>query len=162
MSATLVQQPVVTMSSAPQPTFVATQQQQQRPVVPARRQNQTEVLECKVLGRNSDNTGSSSAREDSPQNEYIRAINFQSEQPKIYVDGQPANDVDGDKVKNMMSNLMRKVNNSNYLYPGIALMIATLLLIIIIFQATTFISKVLATMIYALFVCVTVYQNMSH
>lgn len=127
-------------------------------------QQQPKILECRVLNDNSTSDSidavSNGSDRSSPQAEYVRALNFESEQPKIYVNGRPANDADGDKVKNMMSGFMQKINNSNYLYPGIALMIATLLLIIIIFQTTTFISKVLATVIYALFVCVTVYQNM--
>lgn len=119
-----------------------------------------DVLQCRIVKQPIAAATEPSTTATNPQNEYMRALNFESEQPKMYVDGRPTNDANADKMKNMMSSFMVKINNSNYVYPGIALIVATLLLIIIIFQCTTFISKVLAVMIYILFVCITVYQNM--
>lgn len=122
---------------------------------------QQDVLECRLKSQPAQvETTTTTIATSTPQEEYARALNFESDQPKIYVNGVPTSDANTEKVKNMMSKFMQKMNTSSYLYPGIALIVATLLLIIIIFQCTTYMSKILATIIYVIFVFITVYQNM--
>lgn len=108
---------------------------------------------------------------DTPQNEYSTAINF-SEQP--YTDGnfdpnvrvttdQPYTETQHQsKIKQMMANVLKSTNESKYVYPSVAIVVASLFVILLLFQKISTGIKIIAVVILLLFIAFTVYQFKRH
>lgn len=92
----------------------------------------------------------------SPQNEFIDAINF-SEKSQIQ-DDLADNDTTTSKFKSMVQNVMKNVNDSKFIYPFSAILVASILVIILLFQKATMFSKVIAVLLLIIFTIFTVYQ----
>lgn len=87
------------------------------------------------------------------QNEYIDAINFTEDSPLDSVDNEPS----PSKLKTMMKDMMKNVNNSKYLYPAIAIAVMVVFVIMIAFQKTTTFTKIMAALVLVIFVVFTIY-----
>lgn len=88
------------------------------------------------------------------QSEFTNAINFTEETPlNSLANGEQT----PSKLKTMMANVMKNINDSKYIYPGISITVMLILVVILIFQTVSVFSKVLALIIFVLFLIFTAY-----
>jgi len=87
----------------------------------------------------------------SPQNEYGHAINFHEDKTNKSQD-------ETSKIKRMMANVLRVANESKYIYPSVALVVTSILVIFMLFQHISIGIKIFAVLILLLFIAYTVYE----
>lgn len=91
-----------------------------------------------------------------PQGELSNALNFSSGGNNATLGDNI--DEKSQKFKAMLSNFIKTSNDSKLIYPGVAIIVASLLVILILFQKISAGIKVLAIIILLLFLAITVYQ----
>lgn len=100
----------------------------------------------------------------SPSDNLTQALNYREADATPKGFNQSASSLfadsnDGESPHKRILQMLREVNNSQFLYPGISIMVVSLLLIIMIFQKSiNIIVKVLASVLYLIFIIYTVYN----
>lgn len=92
----------------------------------------------------------------SPQEAYNDALNYSEDDADDYA--QSMQDKHG-KMEKLMSNMLKGVNDSKYLYPAIAIIIITILVVLILFQKIAVSTKVIASLLLIVFIAFTVFLN---
>lgn len=88
----------------------------------------------------------------SPQEAFNDAINYTESDN----DNMGTNDR---KMERMMSNMLQSVNDSKYIYPTIAIIVISILVILVLFQKISAGIKLLAIVLLILFIAFTVFLN---
>lgn len=104
---------------------------------------------------NMNNSQPSTSRD--AQNEYLDAINFREDSSLDSIGNN--NNQTSSKFKNMVSSFMQNINDSQQIYPIIAITVMVILVIMILFQKTTTVVKIMAVILLIVFVIFTVYRN---
>lgn len=90
----------------------------------------------------------------SPQEAFTEALNFKED----HTDGQNNNDaVDSNNMRTMMKNILKSMNDSKFIYPGIAIVVMSLLVVVILMQRISAGVKFLAVLILLVFITFTVF-----
>lgn len=92
----------------------------------------------------------------SPQDAFNDALNYSEDETDDYA--QSMQEKHG-KMEKLMSNMLKGVNDSKYLYPAIAIIIITILVILILFQKIAVSTKIIASLILLVFIAFTVFLN---
>ena len=91
----------------------------------------------------------------SPQDAFNDAINY-SEDDDDYE--QTMQEKHG-KMERLMTNMLKGVNDSKYIYPAIAIIVITILVVLILFQKVAVSIKVIASLLLIVFIAFTVFLN---
>lgn len=97
-----------------------------------------------------------------PQVDLDQALRFQGSQSNVSGNRSGSNvisDADKSKIKDIMSQMVRNMNDSAYIYPGIALVVASILLIVVLFQSCSTGMKVFSALIYLVFLAFTIFTH---
>nr|UBR58241.1 gp51-like protein [Oryctes rhinoceros nudivirus]WIF19379.1 gp51-like protein [Oryctes rhinoceros nudivirus] len=98
-------------------------------------------------------TTTTTASAKNAQAEYTEALNFKEDEPL------DVSNPNTSKLKSMMNNVMKGINNSKYIYPTISIAVLVILVIILLFQASTPLCKIIAVLLLVFFVIFTIYYT---
>lgn len=97
----------------------------------------------------------------SPQQAYNDALNYSEDE--LDSSGNTTNTTDSKdksrKVEKLMTNMLKSVNDSKYIYPTIAIIVLSILVVIVLFQKISLGIKILSVLLLLLFIAFTVFIN---
>lgn len=105
-----------------------------------------------------------------PQYEYLNALNFNENNnvtanpllSNAAVNNNATQLQQQSKLKTMMANFIKTTNDSRYVYPSIAIIVASLFVVILLFQKISTAVKIIAVILLLLFIAFTIYQFKQH
>lgn len=89
-----------------------------------------------------------------PQEELNRALNFEDDEgPSTVPSASKTN------IKSTLTNILKKMNNNEYIYPGLSIISLLILVIMVLFQKPiSILIKILAVLIFLVFLVYSIYQ----
>lgn len=92
----------------------------------------------------------------SPQDALNDALNYSEDDSDD--NEQSMQDKHG-KMEKLMTNMLKGVNDSKYIYPAIAIIIIAILVVLILFQKVAVSTKIIASLLLIIFIAFTVFLN---
>lgn len=104
------------------------------------------------------------ASDQSPQQAFTSAVVFTpaeaTTQNGTTVGGDPVvTEADKTRMRDMAAQILKNINDSSFVYPGVAMIVASMLLIFVLFGACTKMTKVFAVIVYLMFLAFTVFMH---